>query len=121
MPDIEDENTTADGLPEAGWLEMAQGLAEKGELRLAVRAIFLATLSHLGERELVSIARFKSNMDYRRELDLRAHAQPEILDNFSGSVTIYESVWYGVHEATRELFDRIAERQERLRPSGNEQ
>jgi hypothetical protein len=120
-PDIEDEAITADGLPEAGWLKMAQDLLERGELRLAVRAMFLATLSYLGERELVNIARFKSNLDYRRELGLRAHAQPEILETFSGSVTIYESVWYGLHEAKRELFDRIAANQERLRERENEQ
>ena len=119
--DIEDEDTTADGLPEEGWLKLAKDLPEKGELRLAVRAVFLATLSHLGEREFVNIARFKSNLDYRRELGLRAHAQPEILETFSRSVTIYEAVWYGLHEARQELFDRIVANQERLRERGNEQ
>jgi hypothetical protein len=119
--DIEDESTTADGLPEEGWLKLAHELLDKGELRLAVRAMFLATLSLLAERELVNIARFKSNLDYRRELGLRAHARPEILETFSGSVTMYESVWYGLHEARRELFQRIAANQERLRERANEQ
>jgi hypothetical protein len=119
--DIEDESTTADGLPEEGWLTLAQELINKGELRLAMRAVFLATLSSLGERELVNIARFKSNLDYRRELSFRAHAEPEILETFSGSVSIYEAVWYGMHEAKQELYDRIAANQERLRERANEQ
>ncbi len=116
-PDIEDENTAADELPESGWIAMARDLMDKGEFRLALRAIFLANLSLLADRELLYIAKFKSNRDYSRELHRRVHAHPELLDIFSQSVGVYESVWYGLHEATRELLDQVWATQERLRIS----
>jgi len=120
-PDIEDEDTTADELPGDRWLAMANDLIEKGELRLALRAAFLASLAHLGERGLVSIARFKSNQDYRHELGRRAHAEPEVLDTFSQSAAIYESIWYGVHDVTREMISRVMTNQERLRACGQQE
>ncbi|MBI5115718.1 hypothetical protein HZA56_04545 [Candidatus Poribacteria bacterium] len=117
-PDLEDESTTADWLPEDDWLALARELIEKGELRLALRAVFLATLANLGRREMIQIARFKSNRDYKNELARRAHAQPETLDIFSNSVSIYESVWYGMHAAGRESVDSIIANEGRLSANG---
>jgi hypothetical protein len=117
-PDLLDESTTGEDLPEQGWLAMAQELMQKGEMRLALRAVFLATLVILSERGLIQIERFKSNLDYKRELERRAHELPEVLNIFSQSVMIYESIWYGMHQATRQLLDRVMIYQERLRASG---
>ena len=113
-PDIEDDTTSADQLPADGWLALARELVAKGELRLALRAVFLAGLAHLGKREFIYIARFKSNRDYAQELERRGHARPEVLETFSQSVAIYESVWYGAHQATQELLDCVVANQERL-------
>ena len=113
-PDIEDEATGPEQLPENEWLSMAHDLGAKGEYRLALRALFLACLAHLSKRGLIQVARFKSNLEYRRELERHAHACPELLAPFSENVGIYEAVWYGAHEATHELLMRAAENQERL-------
>ncbi|GAB4341293.1 MAG: hypothetical protein Kow0099_17850 [Candidatus Abyssubacteria bacterium] len=114
-PDIEDENILAADLPEDEWLALAQELMEKGEYRQALRAVFMASLAYLGERNLVHIARFKSNRDYKQELERRAHAQPQVLEAFSHSASMYEAVWYGLHEATREMIGVAIRDQETLR------
>ena len=38
----------ASQLPEDAWLKLAREMVEKGDLRLAVRAMYLAMLAHLG-------------------------------------------------------------------------
>ena len=82
VPDVADENVGADQLPEDGWMKLARELLERGEFRLAIRAFFLASLSHLAARNLIAIARFKSNRDYERELRRRGHSFPELLSLF---------------------------------------
>jgi TRAP-type C4-dicarboxylate transport system permease small subunit len=67
-PDLADENVGAEQLPEDGWLTLARDLWQRGELRLALRAFYLSSLAHLADRELITLARFKSNLDYEREL-----------------------------------------------------
>ncbi len=114
-PDIEGENVIAADLPEEEWLALANELMEKGEFRQALRAVFLASLASLGERNLISIARFKSNRDYKQELERRAHAQPQALEAFSQNASIYEAAWYGLHEATREMINMAIRNQETLR------
>ena len=61
--DLESEEIVATLLREDEWMRLAKEQIERGEDRLAVRALFLATLAHLGERGLLKIARFKSNRD----------------------------------------------------------
>ena len=115
QPDLENEETCAEQLPEEGWLALARELAEKGELRLALRAAFLATLAHLAQMEWIRIARFKSNREYRNELRRHALAKPETVERFSQSVAVFERVWYGAHETTRDLLERVLANQEELR------
>ena len=117
-PDLEDEATGADALPEGGWLALARDLAEQGDLRLALRAAFLASLAALAEKGFVQIARFKSNRDYRDELARRAHAEPAVFDLFAQSTGIYERVWYGAHATTRDMLERVLANQEQLRAHG---
>jgi len=54
-PDLTDENVTADDLSTNRWLTVAGELAEKGELRLAMRALYLATPAHLADHEMITI------------------------------------------------------------------
>ena len=68
-PDLNDENVKADDLSTNRWLTVAGELAEKGQLRLAMRALYLATLAHLADREMITIEVYKSNRDYERELN----------------------------------------------------
>ena len=113
-PDLTDENIAASQLPEDGWLRLAQEMMAAGNLRLALRALYLASLAHLAQRELISIAKFKSNLEYARELRRRARSLPDVQAAFTENVGIFDRVWYGMHEVTQERlknfegnFDRI--------------
>lgn len=97
VPDLQSEELVADELPEEEWLRLAREKAAEGEYRLAIRALYLAGLAHLGERELVSLARFKSNLDYEREIRRRTHSDREILEPFHDNLLRFERVWYGRH------------------------
>lgn len=114
-PDINDENVRADQLPEDGWMKLAGELLERGEFRLAMRAFYLASLAQLAARNLISIARFKSNRDYERELRRRAHALQNLPAVFGDNIRIFERIWYGRHEASRESVDQFAANVERMR------
>jgi hypothetical protein len=114
-PDLTDESVGADTLPEDGWIRLARELAGRGELRLALRAFYLSSLAHLAARGLISLAKFKSNQDYRRELVRRRQALPELLGLFGGSVEVFDRVWYGRHEVTAETVDQFAANVERIK------
>jgi hypothetical protein len=106
--DVTDESVTADQLPESSWLKLAEDLLAKGDCRLALRALYLAGLNYLGERGLVSIRRWKSGLDYRRELERRSRAKPEINVIFSKNVDIFERGWYGARIVDRETVESFA-------------
>jgi hypothetical protein len=107
-PDITDEHVDAGKLPEDGWLALAKELMEKGQLRLSLRAIYLASLACLAENELLTIAKFKSDREYERELKRRAHAIPHLVTAFTENVGLFERAWYGMHEVTRSVIQHFA-------------
>lgn len=113
--DVADENVAPDQLPEDGWSQLAREYLERGELRLALRALYLASLAHLAGRNLVTIARFKSNRDYERELVRRAHSFPDLLDRFSENVTVFDRIWYGMHPVDSSLLSAFAANVEGIR------
>lgn len=96
-PDLHDESTIASELTEERWLALARELLEKGELRLGLRALYLATLAALADAKLVTIARCKTNHDYERELLRFSHAMPRLSEAFSLNLRIFEAAWYGMH------------------------
>lgn len=114
-PDLADENVRADQLPEDGWIKLARELLDRGEFRLAMRAFYLSALAHLAARNLINIARFKSNRDYERELRRRAHAFPDLLSAFDDNLPVFERIWYGMHDANRELVTGFAANLEKLK------
>ena len=116
--DIQDENVRPDALPESQWAALARELLQQGEMRLALRAVFLACLAMLGDRGLIVIARFKSNREYERELVRRAHAAPGTLDAFRWGMRAFEGVWYGTSPATEEAVEELLRRYERMRELG---
>jgi len=115
IPDITDESTAADQLPEQGWSRLGRELIERGEFRLAMRAYYLSSLVRLSQQNLIAIARFKSNHDYEKELRRRAGAMPNLQLRFSENLQTFERVWYGDHAADRELADRFAASVESIR------
>lgn len=96
--DLESEDIVATQLPEDEWMRLAKEQMAKGERRLAIRALFLATLANLGDRGLLRIARFKSNRDYSRELEMRARQEISLREAFSENTTVFERAWYGLHQ-----------------------
>lgn len=112
--DLESEAVVATQLPEDEWMRMAQDKIGAGEYRLAVRALFLASLAHLGERGLLKVARFKSNSDYRGELSLKARSMPAVVDAFSENIGLFEWVWYGLHEVGNESVEHFTSNYERI-------
>ena len=115
VPDVADENVGADQLPEDGWSRLARELLKRGELRLALRAFYLASLASLADRNLITLAKFKSNLDYQRELDRRAHALPVVTGAFGENLPVFERVWYGLHEVTPDMLHEFAGKVERVR------
>jgi hypothetical protein len=117
-PDLADENVRADQLPEDGWIKLARELLARGELRLAMRAFYLASLAHLSARNLISIARFKSNRDYERELGRRAHSFPNLLSVFGENIFAFERIWYGAHEVNLDSVNHFASNVEKIKAGG---
>jgi hypothetical protein len=114
-PDLSDQNVGAEQLPENGWTRLARELLARGEFRLALRAFYFASLANLAERNLIQLAKFKSNRDYERELLRRGHAFPDLLSLFSENVSVFDRMWYGMQEVSGELVDRFAANVEKLR------
>jgi hypothetical protein len=116
-PNVADESVGAEQLPEDGWLKLARELLSRGELRLALRAFYLATLAHLAQRHLITLARFKSNHDYQRELQRRGHSLSALFEHFSENLQVFERVWYGRHEITPRALHEFAGKVERIQKS----
>jgi hypothetical protein len=114
VPNVADESVGAEQLPDEGWVRLARDLLQRGELRLALRAFYLASLAALAGRNLITLAKFKSNRDYERELLRRSHALHEVPRVFSENVAVFERSWYGLHEVTPELLDHFAGNVERI-------
>jgi len=115
LPDLTDENTGAGELPDDEWTRLGRSLWERGDLRLALRAFYLASLSQLAARGMITLVRSKSNRDYEREIRRRAHALPEIAAVFGENVRTFDRVWYGLHEANAEVLERFLANLERMR------
>jgi hypothetical protein len=114
-PDLNDESVTAAQLPEDEWLKLAGELLNQGDLRLALRAFYLATLAHLAAREIVSLARFKSNHDYENEVNRRARGSPELRAAFAANVGAFDRAWYGLYEVTADALAQFQANFQRIR------
>ena len=114
VPDLTEEDVNPAELPVERWLGMAKQMVDKGDLRLAMRAFYLATLARLGEHELLTIEYHKSNLEYQRELYRRVHDKKELTSAFSNSILHFERVWYGLKKITRRQLDEFAKRQDQI-------
>jgi len=112
--DLEADQVVASQLPVNEWMKLAREKANQGELRLAMRALFLATLAHLGEKRLLHIVKSKSNGDYLKELAWRARGRDELYLGFKEQVRIFDSIWYGWHEVNQNLMTQFEEQYEKI-------
>lgn len=114
-PDLHSDDVVADQLPEEGWLRLMREMIERGELRLALRAAYLGGLAHLGKRDLLAIARHKTNRDYERELGRRARSREELLAAFGENLRAFERAWYGRAAVSADVVSRFTDNLEKIR------
>jgi hypothetical protein len=111
---LDDDGVSAADLPEEQWIALGRECLASGDYRRALRAFYLANLSWLGRRDLLTIAPFKSNRDYRRELRRRAPSEP-LQDAFSDNILAFERTWYGIHAADAEQVNQFEQTFQRMK------
>jgi hypothetical protein len=113
--DLNSADLQADQQPVDQWLQMARDCVDRRELRLAMRALYLAGLSTLASESLIALKGSKSDHDYARELQRRARNRPDVVAAFAGTLNVFERVWYGMHDVDVELIREVQGKVEQLR------
>ncbi len=113
-PDLNKENILASDLPEEEWLRIARELLQQGDLRLAVRALYLSNLAYLGAQRFIQIARSKSNSIYEREVRQRPLGST-LAPPFCHANRNFERVWYGFDTVTPEFIETFEQDVEAIR------
>ncbi len=75
---------------------------KNGNYRLAIRYLYLQTLSRLSDRKLIEININKTNYEYVNEV--REH---KFANEFASLTLKYEYVWYGEYPVDEKLFEQI--------------
>ncbi|MFH1887855.1 MAG: DUF4129 domain-containing protein, partial [Pseudomonadota bacterium] len=118
LVDVRDESVSAGDLPPDQWRDLALSLLSLGRETEALRALYLGAVAGLGGRELLLVARHKSNRDYLRELSLRAAALPDIVDGFAFQTEVFERTWYGGRTPTEPEVQRFLDLHGRMAGHG---
>jgi hypothetical protein len=105
-------NITADQLPEQGWYLLADECFSYGELRLGLRALYLANLAGLAHEGWIAIHPGKTDHEYESELRRRARTFPEACELFSVNIERFERVWYGDYPVSLEDCQAFRDRAE---------
>ena len=116
--DLNNEGLLASDLPEDEWLRMADRYIGSGDLRLALRALYLGTLALLSSRGFLTIHACKSNRDYERELRRRAR-NTGLSQVFRLNIRSFEQSWYGFHLVTSEQLQDFRENLGRMRANAS--
>ncbi|NQT92243.1 MAG: DUF4129 domain-containing protein [Lentisphaerae bacterium] len=114
-----DDSVVADDRPSNEWMDLARELLAQGDLRLALRAMFLAALAHLGALDMLTVAAHKSNGEYARELDRRAREAGSVRQAFEQNTQALERVWYGSHAVSPQTLETYTTNQEQILGYGN--
>lgn len=112
--DLTNEAVLASDLPEDEWLRMADRYANSGDLRLALRALYLGTLALLNHRGLLTVHACKSNRDYEGELRRRSR-DSTLTRIFRLNIRSFEQSWYGFHEVTGDQLQSFRDNLGRMR------
>ena len=97
---------------------MAERYLSQGEPRLALRALHLACLRMLAERNLIAVTRSKTGMDYLDEVRCRARQSPALAERFGDNVWLFELGWYSLHPVNAEMVDSYRQGLEQIRAYG---
>jgi len=113
---LDSESITAADLPEERWIELAASCEREGNLRFALRALYLANLAWLGSLEFIAIHPGKTNYEYESELRRRTRALPDARRLFAANVDAFERAWYGMHEVPPDTLGEFRERLGAMKP-----
>ena len=113
--ELSDLDFEADQQPLDQWLQLARDCMGRQELRLALRALYLAGLAYLAESSLISIQRGKSNQDYARELRRKSRAMPELSAAFAQNMGVFEQTWYGHRQVDRDILEQFEDNLQKMR------
>ena len=91
----EDENVEADLLESKEWLALAHDLLNEKKYRSVIRALFLASLASLSEKQLLKLEKNKSNRDYQKQVSFYGRRIVNLPETFSQMVLMFEMIWYG--------------------------
>ena len=105
----------ADKIPEDRWLALAHELMASGDLRMAVRALYLASLSYLARHGLVTVQAAKTNRQYETELRRRTRDKLDVARLFSENARVFERAWYGDHPPSAQLVESFQENLQRMK------
>jgi hypothetical protein len=124
LPDL--SKAAASERSEDEWFALAEQLEGAGDLRQALRAVYLGLLAGLAQRQWLTIRRDRTNREYLDEFTRRWRRRPqaateacaEVPEKFRGSLRQFDRVWYGSHALTpvavaayrqdqRELLNRV--------------
>lgn len=83
-----------DGIKQVDFDEMISDAVKDRNFKLAIRYIYLRSLSVLSQKELIQLKDWKSPFDYEKEL------QEEMIKPYKDLSQLFEYVWYGDFEAT---------------------
>jgi hypothetical protein len=112
---LRDENLLASQLPEERWMALAEDCARQGDLRSALRALYLANLAWLGRGEWIAIHPGKTNREYELEVRRKIRGFPEACSLFAANIFSFEGAWYGMHEVTAGDIDLLRQRLQRMK------
>lgn len=110
---VEQERRTVSGpdlASEAAFRE-AQDRSRRGDLRSAVRYLYLSTLLTLDERGLLTYDRTRTNREYLRSVANR----PELLGTLSDVIDLFDRVWYGYRSIDQTTYERFEAQVQDLR------
>ena len=121
LPDLSD-GAVASERSEDEWFALADRLEREGELRLALRSVYLGLLAGLAQREWLTIRRDHTNRDYLNEFTRRWRRRPqaaqgqriEIPEKLRGSLRQFDRVWYGSYVLTPEAVTAYRQDQREL-------
>lgn len=82
--------------------ELINEAVKAGDFRLAIRLHFLDILIKLDEKGIISLKEDKTNRGYYNEI-----TQPSVKKGFSGVAGIFENVWYGELELSKEQYSEL--------------
>ncbi|HEX4230947.1 MAG TPA: DUF4129 domain-containing protein [Bryobacteraceae bacterium] len=116
--DVASDTVLPDDQPEDEWVRLSREYRAKGNLRLALRALYLSILAALARAGLITISRGKSNRDYLREVQRRGRRLgPQLAAIFGSTVQTFEKTWYGTFLVTAEVLDEFEENVQQLHSS----